>query len=372
MQQKIGKQTLVYHWLRDYIEENRFSVSNRLPSENALTRRLNVSRDTIRTAMNILEEEGLIYRVQGSGTFFKKEVAVWDKEMLPGMSRKIGVILQGQDPDANKELLNGIRSVLQEETTDLRVYFTNNRFSNERACLDEVMHNNFDGFIIDGVMASIVNPNLDCYHSISAKNIPIIFYNNYYKELRCSKVMNNDISGADELVLRLARQGHKKIMGFFVADNYQSAEKFCGYVKALQKYGCVFDDDYVKWCVSSSAYKKAFEKEIFKFIKSQPQCTAIVCCNYMLLKMVQKVLQNMGKRVPEDYSLVCFDYSKEDWVQSGITCTVHQGRIMGIEVSKRLLKMMENKDFIKRDYSCILEPYIYDGESVGKAREWGE
>ena len=368
MQQKMGKQAIVYNWLRDYIEENRFSVSNKLPSENALTRRLNVSRDTVRSAMNTLEEEGLIYRVQGKGSFFNKEEAVFDTERRPGMSRKIGVILQGQDPDANRGLLSGIRSVFDENTTDLRIYFTNNRFSNERVCLDEVMHKNFDGFIIDAVMASIVNPNLDCYHSIVSKNIPIIFYNNYYKELKCSKVINNDISSADELIFRLTQYGHKKIMGFFVADNYQSAEKFNGYVKALQKYGCSFDDDYVKWCVSSATYKKSFEKEIIKFIKSQPECTAIVCCNYMLLKMVQKVLREMGKEVPRDYSLVCFDYSKEDWPECGITCSVHQGRLMGIEVSKRLLRMIENKDFLRRDYSYVIEPYIYDGNSIGKPR----
>ena len=85
--------------------------------------------------------------------------------------------------------------------------------------------------------------------------------------------------------------------------------------------------------------------------------------------MVQNVLQDMGKKVPQDYSLVCFDYSKEDWKECGITCSVHQGNIMGIEVSKRLLRMIENKDFIRRDYSCILEPRIHDGDSVGKVRK---
>lgn len=366
MNEKIGKQTQVYNWLRNYIEENRFSVSNKLPSENALSRRMGVSRDTVRSATNTLEREGLIYRIQGSGSFIRKEVAVSIKEKLPGMARKIGVILQGQDPYANKDLIKGIRSVLDENTTDLRIYFTNNRFSNERACLDEVMHSNFDGFIIDGVMASILNPNLDCYRSILGKNIPIIFYNNYYKELRCSKVTNNDILGADELVSRLARLGHRKIMGVFISDNHQSGEKFCGYVKALNKYNCVFDDDYVKWCMSSSAYKRSFEKEISKFIKSLPECTAIVCCNYMLLKMVQKVLTDMGKEVPKDYSLVCFDYSKEDWRECGITCTVHQGNIMGVESAKRLLRMVENKDFMRRDYSCILEPFVFEGNSIGR------
>ena len=151
MHERIGKQTLVYNWLRDYIEENRFSVSNKLPSENALTRRMNVSRDTVRSAMNTLEKEGLIYRVQGSGSYINKEMAVFDMEKRPGMSRKIGVILQGQDPDANRELLAGIRSVFDENTTDLRIYFTNNRFSNERACLDEVMHNNLTDSLLMGL-----------------------------------------------------------------------------------------------------------------------------------------------------------------------------------------------------------------------------
>ena len=72
---------------------------------------------------------------------------------------------------------------------------------------------------------------------------------------------NNDILGADELIGRLAKHGHKKIMGIFLSDNHQSGEKFCGYVKALNKYQCVFDDDYIKWCVSSAAYKKSFEKD---------------------------------------------------------------------------------------------------------------
>ena len=83
MQQKIGKQTLVYNWLRDYIEENRFSVSNKLPSENALTRRMNVSRDTVRSAMNTLEREGLIYRIPGRFSLSETATSFLKKLPLP-------------------------------------------------------------------------------------------------------------------------------------------------------------------------------------------------------------------------------------------------------------------------------------------------
>ena len=78
--------------------------------------------------------EAGLFAASGMGKQSPVILAVSDKEKRPGMSRKIGVILQGQDPDANKGLLTGIRSVFDEETTDLRIYFTNNRFSNERAC----------------------------------------------------------------------------------------------------------------------------------------------------------------------------------------------------------------------------------------------
>ena len=58
MREKVGKQTFVYNWLRDYIDEKRFSGNTKIPSENTLTRVLNVSRATIRSAMKTLEKEG--------------------------------------------------------------------------------------------------------------------------------------------------------------------------------------------------------------------------------------------------------------------------------------------------------------------------
>lgn len=66
----------VYQFLLAYIDENKFSGNLKLPSENALCRRLDVSRDTVRCAMTQLQSEGMIYRLQGSGTYFNKDMAL--------------------------------------------------------------------------------------------------------------------------------------------------------------------------------------------------------------------------------------------------------------------------------------------------------
>ena len=356
----------IYNWLRAYIDENKFSSNQKLPSENELCRRLDVSRETVRAAMTRLAEEDLVTRVKGSGTYINKEAAVSGPARSLNAEYKIGLILQGQDSHANSRLIDGIRDVMSDTDVDLQIFFTDNKFSNERNCLDVVAHQGFDGFIVDGVKASLLNPNLDCYRNIFAKKIPVIFYNNYYKELNYPRVINNDYKCARELIGLLTRAGHKKIAGIFVYDNYQSIEKFRGYVGALRSAGLKFEDDYIKWCISNEAHADGFYKEIGKFLKGLPKCTAIVCCNYMILQSVLHFLRETGKSVPEDYSLVCFDYSGQDWEHSGITCSIHPGYEMGIQVGKRLLKMIQNHEYCGNGYSYLMDLRIYEGRSIRK------
>ena len=60
------KSAQVYRLLLAYIDENKFSGNQRLPSENALCRKLGVSRETIRVAIDRLVNEGIVYKVKYS------------------------------------------------------------------------------------------------------------------------------------------------------------------------------------------------------------------------------------------------------------------------------------------------------------------
>lgn len=357
------KSDKVYNWVRAYIDQNKFSANLKIPSENVICMRLEVSRETVRQALNRLACEDLIRRVKGSGTYINKAVALSREVGHAAASFKIALILQGQDANANTLLINGIKSVLRENEADLHVFFTDNKYSSERNCLSVVAHQDFDGFIVDGVKASLLNPNLDYYRNIYQKKIPVIFYNNYYKELKYPKVINNDGKTARELISRLIAAGHRYIAGIFVCDNYQSIEKFRGYVGTLRHYGVEFDDDYVKWCVSDEAHAPGFYKEVARFLKRIPRCTAVVCCNYMILQAVLKSME-AGKSVPEDYSLVCFDYSKDDWKEAGITCSISSGYEMGRKLGERLMWMIENHEYQDNNYSYVFDARIYDGRSI--------
>lgn len=58
-------------WLRGQVVEGVYSKHDKLPSESELGDRFSVSRITVRRALQTLENDGVIYRRQGLGSFVK-------------------------------------------------------------------------------------------------------------------------------------------------------------------------------------------------------------------------------------------------------------------------------------------------------------
>lgn len=65
----IPRHSQISQWLRSQIEEGVFEPEEKLPSENELAKKFDVSRVTIRRALQSLESEEIIFRCQGLGSF---------------------------------------------------------------------------------------------------------------------------------------------------------------------------------------------------------------------------------------------------------------------------------------------------------------
>tara|TARA_Y100001935_G_scaffold105768_1_gene87686 strand:+ start:51090 stop:51878 length:789 start_codon:yes stop_codon:yes gene_type:complete len=59
----------ITEWLQEQIETGVFKANEKLPSENDLSEQFEVSRVTVRRALQTLENEKVIYRCQGVGSF---------------------------------------------------------------------------------------------------------------------------------------------------------------------------------------------------------------------------------------------------------------------------------------------------------------
>jgi GntR family transcriptional regulator len=65
-------------FMRDHIARGVYRPGERLPSEGRLAQEYEVSRDTVRDALDVLRSEGRVYTVKGVGTYVHEdhEVAV--------------------------------------------------------------------------------------------------------------------------------------------------------------------------------------------------------------------------------------------------------------------------------------------------------
>lgn len=83
--------------LRDDIAEGRLAASDRLPTEATLAERFNVNRHTIRRAIGVLAEQGLVRVEQGRGAFV--EDVVIDYPLGERTSFSANLLAQGREPD---------------------------------------------------------------------------------------------------------------------------------------------------------------------------------------------------------------------------------------------------------------------------------
>ena len=73
LKEGIPRHAQITLWLVEQIEKGEYQPDEKLPSENDLAKKFDVSRVTIRRALQSLENDQIIYRCQGLGSFVSDE-----------------------------------------------------------------------------------------------------------------------------------------------------------------------------------------------------------------------------------------------------------------------------------------------------------
>lgn len=68
-QKKALRYVVAHEQIKEFIQKNHLKKGDKLPSENELSEMLGISRGTVRQALMLLRESGIIYNHQGKGNF---------------------------------------------------------------------------------------------------------------------------------------------------------------------------------------------------------------------------------------------------------------------------------------------------------------
>lgn len=358
MKQREPKYVSLVKWIKEKINTRELHPGDKLYSENELSEMFGLSRQTVRHAIGILESEGMVERVRGSGTYIGSRKGTVRKKTM-----NIAVISTYVDGYIFPPTLQGIVQTLSSEGYMTQIAFTNNRVANERKILEGILEkDNVDGVIVEATKSALPNPNLEYYRELRRRQIAILFFNCVYPGLNAPIVALDDVNVAKDAVEYLISQGHRKIGGIFKADDGQGKLRYAGYMEALLKNGLSVDDRKILWIDTED--QKALRNIRSSVLRRVTDCTAVFCYNDEVAYGLVELLQKEGFRVPGQLSIVSIDGSELSLLaEPQITSIPYPMEELGKKAAENMIRLIDEPDF---DGNYLYRPNILVRDSVKK------
>lgn len=327
--------------LRKSIMSGQIRQGEKLPSENECSRLYGISRQTVRHAIDVLEQEKLVVRVRGSGTYVGSQVPAASRQQ----SFNIGVISTYVDSYIFPPVLKGIAGVLAQEGYTTQVAFTENQVSREGEILEQMLSKGqIDGLIAEPARSSLPNPNLHFYQELKKRQIPVLFFNSSYPGLSFPCVSLDDRWTGKAAAEYLIQAGHKRIGGLFRCDDGQGALRYAGFLEAMKEAGLKPAGRHVVW-MDTEAQEDMERWADYLFYRLEG-CEALVCYNDEAAVSLAELCIKRGIRIPEDLSLISIDNSELCSLSDvKLTSFEHPKEALGRLAAEHMVRMIENPYF---------------------------
>ena len=331
----------------------------KLPSENELSAEYGVSRQTVRKALQILQNEGYIYAEHGRGTFCSEML----RHTTP--SKNIAVVTTYLSDYIFPRIVQGIDQVLTENGYSILLKNTRNSRSLEAKCLEELLQKDIDGVIIEPSKSQISCRHLHLYERLEEYGIPYVFIQGCFDQMEDKpQVLMDDCRGGHLITKYLLDTGHRDIAGVFKADDIQGQNRHRGYVQALQEAGVLYDPDKVIWFHTED--RKVHPQEgIRRLISKGTRLDSVVCYNDQIAMQVIPTLTARGIRVPEDISVTGYDNS---YMAIGggfqLTTIVHPQEKLGEMAAQLLLSLLHGESLGPEERKILIQPELVVGNTT--------
>ena len=329
--------------LRQQILDGVYPAGSFLPTEQHLCELHNASRQTIRTALQCLSDDGLIQRRQGSGS------RVLDLQEIPlPPQRTIAIITTNITDYIFPGVLREAEAILSANNCATMLFATSNQVSQERRILlDLLSQKKIDGLLVEGTKTALPNPNLDLYRKFQARNIPLVFFHGGYRDLEGSiSIMDDNYHGGRQLVEYLMKKGHTRIAGLFKNDDLQGHQRYAGFIDAQRDLNLPMDDQKIFWYSTEikdmmNAQSPFWDSQIAPILRG---CTAVVCYNDLVANPLVEYLTSRNISIPKQMAVVSFDNSFYSSLSScRITSLSHGQNNVGRIAAETLMQLFEGK-----------------------------
>ncbi len=299
------KYKVVMNYIKNEIIYENLKEGDKIHSESQLMKKFNVSRHTVREAINRLIQEGVIYTEHGRGSFVKMQEM---REVSnQGLAKTIVIVASYLNNHIIPDIVQKIEGLASQNGYNIMIRCTHNKISKERECLRDIMQMDVVGIIAEPAKSALPSPNRELYQMFRDKGVPVLFIHGYLSQ-EDDYVVVDDEDAAYKATKYLIERGHRKISGVFKSDDIQGVRRYAGMMRALMEESIEVDEDGILWLATQDQNYILKNKQVLaQWFDRLLNSTATICYNDDLAIVLADILFEKGVDIPTQHSIISFD-----------------------------------------------------------------
>lgn len=172
--------------------------------------------------------------------------------------------------------------------------------------VDVLLDHGVDGIVFVSGLHADTTASRERYHRLRSRALPIVLVNGHEPSIDAPSISNDDVASMDLAFRHLVSLGHRRIGLAIGPDRFVPTQrKLAGFVEAYRRH---LDDNDGAAHVMTTLFTVEGGRAAARDLISSGH-TAVICGSDLMALGAVHAARDLGKRVPEDVSVVGFDDS---------------------------------------------------------------
>lgn len=314
--------------IRGLVERGETAPGTLIGTERAMTRETGLSRKSVRLAIEQLIGDGLVERRPGIGVFTRA---------LHTYTRQIQLVVPSLAIKQSIQILCGALAVAGQRGVHMQIYEMHGVSAADTQFIRALSATQADGAIIQSAHHEKLT---DALFHLKTAGYPFVLVDEEFSGGDIPCVLADNYGGGYSVGQALARLGHQRIAflgGLRAADTVRS--RLDGLRDAVLDAGIHFDRSLVmdiSGCPGEEFYA-AIHRLTGELMDRPNPPTALFCSNDLEAAIACRELRRLGRRIPDDLSVVGFD---DDVVCDLLDPTLASVRQPTFEMGQTAMKLL--------------------------------
>ena len=253
----------------------------------------------------------------------------------------IGVIIPEIVHHFFSTVINGIEKYATEKGYNVMICLSNESYEKEVSNMGVLTNGSVDGLIVSIARETQQNQNFNHFEALITDDFPLVLFDRINDDIKCDKVIIDDIGGAFKATNHLIEIGSKRIALITTQDFITVGSlRREGYLKALRSQGVEVDES----LIYKIDDKKSLYDQIKKVINVVNPPDAILAVNEIYAAIALKISQEKGLSIPKDIAIIGFTSGLiSEFTSPPLTSVVQHGYLMGEQAAELLINRIEHK-----------------------------